>query len=494
MSLTLPTLRASISTAAYTDQAKGVRLCGVFLDADGQLVLSNSAQAFADEIHRRFAQGSFTAKAGEMLLVGEALPAVIVGLGAKADYTIEVLKSVINQVIPAMARWAESIEITAKELRPDDWLCEPYIRFISSAVLSALEPRTTMKTKGETPFKTTAVTLLICAPSEAVDGYVKAGASQAYAEKLCRWLADTPSNVATPTFLGDVALALGEAIPGLSVTVMDEDEIRALGMNAFLAVAQGSQEAPRFIVMRYQGAEDDRAPLALVGKGITFDAGGISLKPAANMWDMTYDMCGAASVIGTMAGLAQLGVKENLLGVVAACENLPSGSAVKPGDIVTSLSGRTIEILNTDAEGRLILADALTWTTRQKPALIVDMATLTGACCIALGDPYTGLFSNNVKLREALLEAGRQAADEAWALPVGPKYLKLMDSPAADIANLASKRDGGASTAAAFLETFTEKLPWAHLDIAATASVSGAKRHATGRPVPLLFTFVLNRA
>jgi leucyl aminopeptidase len=309
---------------------------------------------------------------------------------------------------------------------------------------------------------------------------------------LARECANRPGNHATPTFLASEAKKLGKQF-GFEVDVFDRKEIEKLGMGSFLAVARGSDEPPRFIVMRYHGAAKTRPPLVLVGKGITFDSGGISLKPGLDMDEMKFDMGGAASVLGTMRALGELKPKVNVVGLIAACENMPSGRAVKPGDVVTSLSGQTIEILNTDAEGRLILCDALTYAERFKPAAVVDIATLTGACVVALGHINSGLFSPDDALAGELLAASKRALDPAWRMPLDEEYDEGLKSNFADMANIAG-RAGGAITAAMFLKRFTSKYPWAHLDIAGTGWKSGAAKGSTGRPVPLLTHFVLARA
>jgi leucyl aminopeptidase len=269
--------------------------------------------------------------------------------------------------------------------------------------------------------------------------------------------------------------------------------LEKLGMGAFLAVAQGSHEPPRFIVARYNGAPKTQAPVVLVGKGITFDTGGISIKPAAEMDEMKFDMGGAASVLGTLRAVVELKPKLNLVVIVPTCENMPDGRAVKPGDVVTSMSGQTIEILNTDAEGRLILCDALTYAERFKPAVVVDVATLTGACVVALGHLNSGLFSPDDALADELLAASRAALDPAWRMPLDDEYADGLKSNFADMGNV-GPRAGGAITAAMFLKKFTGKYRWAHLDIAGTAWKSGAAKGATGRPVPLLTHFVLSQA
>jgi leucyl aminopeptidase len=335
---------------------------------------------------------------------------------------------------------------------------------------------------------------VVCSKAESADVGLglKRGAAVAAGQLLARELANRPGNHCTPGVLAAQARKLGKD-HGLKVTVLERKDCEKLGMGSFLAVAQGSDEAPKFIVMQWQGAAKADAPVVLVGKGITFDSGGISIKPAAEMDEMKYDMGGAASVLGTMAAVASLKAKVNLVGIIPACENLPSGRAVKPGDVVKSLSGQTIEILNTDAEGRLILCDALTYAERFKPAVVVDIATLTGACVIALGHHRSGLFSGDDALAAELLAAGEQALDPAWRMPLDDEYDEALKSHYADMANV-GPRAGGSITAAMFLKRFTAKLRWAHLDIAGTAWKSGAAKGATGRPVPLLTHFVLARA
>ncbi|MDE2274706.1 MAG: leucyl aminopeptidase, partial [Burkholderiales bacterium] len=328
--------------------------------------------------------------------------------------------------------------------------------------------------------------------SAALAAGLRRGEAIAAGTRLARELANRPANHCTPTYLAEQARKLGRE-QGLKVEVLDRKACEKLGMGAFLAVAQGSDEPLQFIVARWQGGAKAEAPLVLVGKGITFDTGGISIKPAAEMDEMKFDMGGAASVLGTLHAVAALKAKVNLIGIIPACENMPSGRAVKPGDVVTSLSGQTIEILNTDAEGRLILCDALTYAERLKPAAVVDIATLTGACVVALGHHRSGLFSADDALAEALLKAGEAGLDPAWRMPLDDEYDEALKSHFADMANV-GPRAGGAITAAMFLKRFTAKLRWAHLDIAGTAWRSGAAKGATGRPVPLLVNFVLSHA
>jgi len=322
---------------------------------------------------------------------------------------------------------------------------------------------------------------------------IEHGRAIAAGASLARDLANLPGNLCTPTYLADQAKKLGRSFDKLKVTALTEKQMERLGMGALLSVSRGSRQEARLIVMEYNGGRPGSRPVVLVGKGLTFDAGGISLKPSANMDEMKYDMCGGASVIGTLRACAELELPINLVGIVPASENLPDGDANKPGDIVTSMAGLTIEILNTDAEGRLILCDALTYADRFKPAAVIDIATLTGACIVALGHHISGLLGNDDALVEEVLTAGESIDDRAWRLPMGEEYQKQLESPFADIANIGGK-GAGTITAACFLSRFTEKYKWAHLDIAGTAWKSGGKeKGATGRPVPLLTEFLLRR-
>jgi leucyl aminopeptidase len=309
---------------------------------------------------------------------------------------------------------------------------------------------------------------------------------------LARDLGNLPPNVCTPTYLADAAIRLGRDWK-FPVEVLDQKDMEKLGMGTLLSVTRGSRQPPKFAVLRYMGAGKKARPVVLIGKGITFDTGGISIKPAAEMDEMKFDMCGAASVLGAMRAAAELELKLNVIGLVPACENMPGGGASRPGDIVTSMSGQTVEILNTDAEGRLILADALTYAERFEPQAVVDIATLTGACVIALGHVCSGLFANKESLARELLAAGAESWDRAWQLPLWDDYQEQLKSNFADFANIGG-RAAGSVTAACFLSRFARKYDWAHLDIAGTAWKSGKEKGATGRPIPLLTTFLIRRA
>ena len=318
------------------------------------------------------------------------------------------------------------------------------------------------------------------------------GMAVADGANLTKDLGNLPPNICTPTYLANTAKKIAKEYK-MQAKILDQKQIEKLKMGSFLSVAKGSREAPKFIIIEHNKGKKNQKPIILVGKGITFDAGGISLKPGLAMDEMKYDMCGAASVLGVMKTVGLLNLPLNIVCLIPSCENLPDGIAVKPADIVTSMSGQTIEILNTDAEGRLILCDALTYAERYKPETVIDVATLTGACVIALGNYATGLFSNNKALSNELEDAGINSLDKAWPLPLWDEYQSLLDSNFADMANIGG-RAGGSITAACFLSRFAKKYNWAHLDIAGTANTSGKSKGATGRPVSMLSKFLINRA
>ncbi|WP_295800413.1 leucyl aminopeptidase [uncultured Microbulbifer sp.] len=327
---------------------------------------------------------------------------------------------------------------------------------------------------------------------KAVQVGIDQGSAQALGSNIARELGNLPGNICTPSYLASEAKALAKKHAKLTTTVLDNKKMESLGMGAFMSVAKGSDEPAAMIAMNYKGGKAGQKPIVLVGKGITFDTGGISIKPGMQMDEMKFDMCGAASVFGVMNALVEMNAPVNVVGVVAAAENMPSGRASKPGDIVTSMSGKTIEILNTDAEGRLVLCDALTWAGKFKPSVVIDIATLTGACVIALGNHATGLYANQDKLAEELLAAGENTGDRAWRMPLWDEYHAQLKSNFADLQNIGG-REAGSVTAACFLSQFAQGYKWAHLDIAGSAWNSGGAKGATGRPVPLLLQYILNK-
>ncbi len=403
------------------------------------------------------------------------------GTGSARDVRSAIVAGLGAVKSPALKKLIVSFATAARE---------DAVRAAVAAVADATYSYTHTKSKpeGRTLSK---VTLAASNASEVQATFDRAVGIVLGAELAKEW-ANRPANHATPVHLAQAAQALAE-LPKVSCEVLGPKEVAKLGMGAFMAVAQGSDQPLQFIILKYSGAAKSQAPAVLVGKGITFDCGGISIKPAADMDEMKFDMSGAASVLGVFRTLAALKPAINVVGLIPACENLINGRAVKPGDVVTSMSGQTIEILNTDAEGRLVLCDALTYAERFKPTSVVDIATLTGACVIALGGVRSGMFSSNEELATALTAAGERAQDLCWRMPLDEDYSEGLKTSFADVANVGG-RAGGAITAAKFLQRFTEKFAWAHLDIAGTAWKSGGAKGATGRPVGLLVEYLLSQA
>jgi leucyl aminopeptidase len=439
------------------------------------------------------AQGDLQLKAGKAVYVHRpaGLRASRLLIAASGAATVKAIKAAFAQALAQLkgggAKHVAVAVVGAGELG------EPHAEALVAAVGDATYVYRHTKPSAP-PASALAKFTLLCSKAEtkAVARGLARGEAIGAGVAFARECANRPGNHCTPTYLGEQARQLGKQF-GLKVEVMDRKAIEKIGMGSFLAVAQGSAEPPRFIVAQYHGAAKTQAPIVLVGKGITFDTGGISIKPSAEMDEMKFDMGGAASVLGTLRAVAELKPRLNLVVIVPTCENMPGGRAVKPGDVVKSLSGQTIEILNTDAEGRLILCDALTYAERFKPAVVVDVATLTGACVIALGHHHSGLFTADDGVAEQMLAASRAALDPCWRMPLDEEYDEALKSNFADMGNIGG-RAGGAITAAMFLRRFTSKYRWAHLDIAGTAWKSGAAKGATGRPVPLLTHFVLDQA
>ncbi len=459
----------------------------------GQAVPEDLEAPLAEALGTAAKQGDFDFKAGHTLYAHRVagVKAVRVVFAALGDGSVKNLrKAVLAALAPLKSGGTKTLAVALAGGHA--WttaMAEALVGAVEEAVYLYRETKPSAK-----PVAKLAAVSLVCAKGDVavVAGGLQRGQAIADGTTLARECANRPGNHCTPSFLADQAKKLAKE-HGLKVEVLDRKDCEKLGMGSFLAVAQGSDEPLKFIVARWNGGAKTDAPVVLVGKGITFDTGGISLKPAAEMDEMKFDMGGAASVLGTLKAVAALKAKVNLIGIIPACENMPSGRAIKPGDVVTSLSGQTIEILNTDAEGRLILCDALTYAERFKPAVVVDIATLTGACVIALGHHRSGLFSADDALATELLAAGEQALDPAWRMPLDEEYDEALKSHFADMGNVGG-RAGGSITAAKFLQRFTAKLRWAHLDIAGTAWKSGQAKGATGRPVPLLTHFVLARA
>ncbi|HJV74363.1 MAG TPA: leucyl aminopeptidase [Noviherbaspirillum sp.] len=447
--------------------------------------------------------GDITGKTGSTLLLrgldGVAAERILlVGLGKDDSLNDKTFVSAMQSVARAFSSLGANdgaIALPFEEIKDRDaaWA----VRAGVLAMRDAAYRFDTMKSKKEPESNgIKKVAFIIADSATAAKNAIAQGIAVANGMDLTKDLGNLPSNICTPTYLANTAKKLAKEF-GFGIEVLERKQIEALKMGSFLAVTKGSEEPPKFIVLKHMGGKAKDAPTVLVGKGITFDSGGISIKPGAGMDEMKYDMCGAASVLGTFRAIGELGLKLNVIGVIPTCENMPSGRASKPGDVVTSMSGQTIEILNTDAEGRLILCDALTYVERFKPAAVVDVATLTGACVTALGHHNTGLFTRHDdahdELANELLEAGKASGDTAWRMPIEEPYQDQLKSNFADMANIGGP-PGGSITAACFLERYTKKYTWAHLDIAGTAWKSGAAKGATGRPVPLLTTFLLNKA
>jgi leucyl aminopeptidase len=444
------------------------------------------------------ALSDLSGKAGSTLLL-RGLPGVaaervlLVGLGAKNEFAESAYRDALRGAGNALRELGgKDAALFLVDTKVDGRHLSWNVRQAVAATREAFYRFDEMKSQKKNSAPALAQVTLPLSPSAQLEQALEEAEATADGTDLARTLGNLPSNICTPGYLAEQAKKLAREFK-LEVQVLERKDIEKLGMGAFLAVTQASHEPPKLIVLRYSGAAKSKAPLALVGKGITFDTGGISLKPAGEMDEMKYDMSGAGSVLGAIRALAGMKAPLNVVGVIPTCENMPGGHAVKPGDIVTTLSGQTVEILNTDAEGRLILCDALTYAERFKPETVINIATLTGACVIALGHVATGLFANDDKLADELRAAGDDAWDRVWQMPLWEDYQEQLRSNFADFANIGG-RPAGSITAASFLARFTRKQRWAHLDIAGTAWRSGREKGSTGRPVPLLVRFALRHA
>ncbi len=496
---------------------------GVFATSTGAVELSNAAKVLDKvsngAVARAIKAGDIDGKLGNNLLLRDltGIPsprALLVGLGKREDFNDKLFCDAIRAAaksvsgskgIKRIASFLTDLPVKAKSgagERSGAWRISAHVTTIRETGYK-FERFKTKKDEGSEPAaKTKAVKpaaegishveMLLPGDMRPTEAPKVIEDAQALANglELTKDLANLPPNICTPTYLANQAKALARSFR-LKVEVLDRAAMEKLGMNSLLAVAQGSAQPPQFIILQHSGGTAKDAPHVLVGKGITFDTGGISLKPAGDMDEMKYDMSGAATVLGVMRAIAEMGLKRNVIGVIPTCENMPSGTATRPGDIVTSMSGQTIEILNTDAEGRLILCDALTYVEKFKPASVIDIATLTGACVIALGGVNSGLFTPDDDMAAAILKAGQDALDPAWRMPLQDEYQELLKSPFADMANVGGRAAGSVS-AACFLWRFTKAYRWAHLDIAGTAWKSGAAKGATARPVSLLVEYLRN--
>lgn len=491
----------TIKTARPEKLKTGTLAIVTFADGSLEGAAASLDSASDGRLSRLIARGDLDARAGATLLVpdlpGTAAERVLIAsLGKREEFKEKSWRDAVAAIAKALAGapageaalCIDEIDLGGRDL---DWMLQQATRTIADG--SYRFDTTKSSKNGGTAKGASSVTLLSSKrASDSMKRAVEHGHAIAQGMALARELGNLPGNICTPTYLAETAVDLGKQFK-FKVDVLERKDMEKLGMGSLLSVAKGSEQPPKFIVMHYKGGKARQAPIVLVGKGITFDTGGISLKPAAEMDEMKFDMCGAAGVLGTFKALATMQLPINVVGIVPATENMPGGRASKPGDVVTSMSGQTIEVLNTDAEGRLILCDALTYAERFKPECVIDLATLTGACVVALGKIPSGLLANDDALARELIECGQRSGDRVWQLPLWDEYQELLKSNFADMANIGG-RYGGTITAACFLSRFAKAYKWAHLDIAGTAWLSGDAKGATGRPVPLLSEFLLQRA
>ena len=492
----------SVKSGNPEKQRCGCIVIGVFeprkLSAAGK-ALDKASGGFLTTLLRR---GDLAGRAGQTLLT-HGVPNILservllVGCGKEREFDVNTYRKAVATAARALGDTGATDAVsylTELPLKGHDiyWKVRDSVQ-TTADTLYLFDQLKTSKDKPRRPLRK--LVLNVPGRRDLGDGErgIRDGMAIAAGMKLAKDLGNLPGNICTPAYLAEQARGLKKQSRKLHVEVLEEAEMEKLGMGSLLSVARGSRQPAKLIVMDYRGGHKGDKPVVLVGKGVTFDAGGISLKPGQAMDEMKFDMCGAASVLGALAACAQLGLPLNVVGIVPATENLPDGQATKPGDIVTSMSGQTIEVLNTDAEGRLILCDALTYAERFKPAAVIDVATLTGACVIALGKHAAGLLSNHGPLAAELLNCGTTAGDRCWELPLWDDYQPQLDSNFADMANIGG-REAGTITAACFLSRFTKDYHWAHLDIAGVAWNQGKEKGATGRPVPLLMQFLLGRA
>lgn len=489
----------SIKQSSPENQRSACVVLGVF--EDGQL--SPAAHIFDQstdhQLSKLIARGDMTGKAGSVVMLHtvsgvSAERVLLVGLGKPDEFNAKQFLDMLRATFAALQKTIckdAALYLTDLTVKGQDEVWK-----INQIILLAAESAYRADGLKSKPADKSALRKILigCAnkPGNAAKTAVIQSSAMAHGMKLAKDLGNLPGNICTPTYLAEQAEKMAVAHK-LKVTILEEKDMEKLGMHSLLSVTRGSRQPAKLITLEYRGGDKKQKPVVLVGKGLTFDSGGISLKPGADMDEMKYDMCGAASVLGTMLAVAEMGLKLNVVAVIPSSENMPDGAASKPGDIVTSMAGLTIEILNTDAEGRLILCDALTYAARFEPDTVVDIATLTGACVIALGGVASGLFSNQDQLARELAEAGEYSNDKAWHMPLWDEYQQQLDSNFADMQNIGG-RAAGSVTAACFLSRFTKDYRWAHLDIAGTAWKSGKEKGSTGRPVPLLTQYLINRS
>ena len=489
----------AIETAPLETVSTDCLIVGVYQDLHLSASASQINQSTDGLVQKLLSRGDISGKLGETVLIN-AIPnsplarVLLVGLGENQALSGKNYRKALSAAIASLKKTSiKSIvcSLAETDVKAGDWQWKT--RQIIEVFSDAVYQFTACKANKDTDYKLEKIS--ISAPPAEVNaaqtGLIQ-GKAIAEGINLTKHLADLPGNLCTPSFLAEQALALAKDYP-LAVTILEEADMEKLGMGSLLSVSRGSRQAAKLIQLNYQGGEKNAKPIVLIGKGLTFDAGGISLKPGLGMDEMKYDMCGGATVLGTLLAAAQMQLPLNIIGLIPSSENMPDGDANKPGDIVTSMSGKTIEILNTDAEGRLLLCDTLTYAEQFNPDVVIDMATLTGACLVALGRVPSGLLGNNDALCDDLIKAGEIANDSLWRLPLWEEYQEQLKSNFADLANIGGK-DAGTITAACFLSQFAENFHWAHLDIAGTAWRTGTNKGATGRPVPLLSQYLITRA
>lgn len=489
------------TTRSIKQAAKNTTDCAI-VALGSDLKLSGASaelnEATSGAVKKLLSLGDFKGKAGDVQLLpgsGRCKRVLLVGAGDDGVSDDAAARKMIGAIYTALNGAAiSSATVHLNSFGGDKSEQTAFSTTLAKDLTSASYRYTKTVSKPKPPLALKKLTIDVSgsASGAKVQEALNIGAAQGKGINYAKELANLPGNECTPTHLANEAKALAKEHPKLTTKVLEENRMRQLGMHSLLSVTAGTEEPAKFIIMEYKGGKARQKPIVLVGKGITFDSGGISLKPGAKMDEMKFDMGGAASVFGTMRTLVELNLGINVVAIVAAAENMPSGKATKPGDVVTSMSGQTIEVLNTDAEGRLVLCDALTYAERYKPSAVIDIATLTGACVVALGHQATGLYANQDKLAEQLLDAGERSHDRAWRMPLWDDYQSLLDSNFADIANIGGPT-AGSVTAACFLSRFTKKYNWAHLDIAGSAWKS-APKGASGRPVSLLTRYLMDCA
>ncbi len=490
----------SIETAPLEELQCDCMIVGVYQDqqlSPSATALNNCTNGLINNIVSR---GDLSGKNGETVLIN-AVPGskieriLLVGLGENKPLSGKNYKKALLAAVNSLKKpQIKSVVCCLAECDVTDrdwqWKSRHIIEVFNDAAYQFTHTKSDKET--ESKLQKIAIAATETEQTSAHSGLLQ-GKTVAEAMDLTKYLGDLPGNICTPTYLAEQAIALSKKYANLDVKILEESDMAALGMGAFLSVSRGSRQPAKLITLSYQGGEKNAQPIVLIGKGLTFDAGGISLKQPAGMEEMKYDMCGGASVLGALLAVAQLQLPLNIIGLIPSSENMPDGDANKPGDIVTSMSGKTIEIVNTDAEGRLLLCDALTYAERYNPEVVIDIATLTGAVGVALGRVAMGVLGNDDALCNELIAAGEIANDSAWRLPLWEEYQEQLKSNFADMSNSGGK-DAGTITAACFLARFAEKFRWAHLDVAATAWRTGPTKGATGRPVSLLVQYLISRA